>query len=76
MILTVRYLAYLPSAGINIQNKHRISNETSEDISKITFVVIEVKRERFVYMLQTVSNISKIARVVNLLMVFYLLRMK
>lgn len=54
MILTVRYFAYLPSAGINVQAKRRISDETSEDISQITFVVIEVKRERFVYMLQTV----------------------
>lgn len=54
MILTVPYLAYLPSFGINIQNKRIISDETSRDVSQITFVVIEVKRERFVYMLQIV----------------------
>lgn len=53
-MLTVRYLAYFPSAGINVQNRHRISDETSRDVSQITFVVIKVKRERFVYMLQIV----------------------
>lgn len=53
-MLTVRYLAYFPSAGINVQNRHRISDETSRDVSQITFVVVKVKRERFVYMLQIV----------------------
>lgn len=53
-MLTVRYLAYSPSAGINVQNRHRISDETSRDVSQITFVVVKVKRERFVYMLQIV----------------------
>lgn len=53
-MLTVRYLAYFPSSGINVQNRHRISDETSRDVSQITFVVVEVKRERFVYMLQIV----------------------
>lgn len=76
MMLTVRYLAYFPSSGINVQNRHRISDETSRDVSQITFVVVEVKRERFVYMLQIVIEHIEIARVVNLLMVFYLLRMK
>lgn len=51
-MLTVRYLAYFPSAGINVQNRHRISDETSRDVSQITFVVVKV--ERFVYMLQIV----------------------
>ncbi len=41
-------------AGINVQNRHRISDETSRDVSQITFVVVKVKRERFVYMLQIV----------------------
>ncbi len=53
-MLTVRYLAYFPSAGINVQNRHRISDETSRNVSQITFVVVKVKRERFVYMLQIV----------------------
>lgn len=53
-MLTVRYLEYFPSAGINVQNRHRISDETSRDASQITFVIVEVKRERFVYMLQKV----------------------
>lgn len=53
-MLIVRYLAYFPSAGINVQNGHRISDETSRDVSQITFVVVKVKRERFVYMLQIV----------------------
>lgn len=47
MILSVHYL---PSVGINGQNTRRISDKTSCDVSQITFVVIEVKRERLVYM--------------------------
>lgn len=53
-MLTVHYLAYFPSAGINVQNRHRISDEASRDVSQITFVVVEVKSERSVYMLQIV----------------------